>query len=367
MHRRRFFKQAAIVGGALISAPLMESCSQLPTPSPLPSFASSPLPAVTTVPQAPTVSDAIPSIAPADTGITRVALVKTTDRASGVRRAVELLGINPVQGKDILLKANFNNADESPGSTHGDTLRALIESLQTMGAGRITIGDRSGMGNTRSVMERKGIFALAEELDFDVVVFDELAAEDWVFNQPPSSHWSGGFWVPKRLVEAACVVQTCNLKTHAYGGHFTISLKNAVGFAAKTVPGDAHNYMNELHNSAHQRRMIAEINTAYSPSLIVMDGIEAFVDGGPGTGTKVISELVLAGTDRIAIDAVGVAVLRMFGTTPEVSQGKIFDQQQIARAVELGLGVDSPSKIQLVTADTDSEEYARRIQEVLLA
>ena len=28
--------------------------------------------------------------------------------------------------------------------------------------------------------------------------------------------------------------------------------------------------------------MIAEISQAYTPSLIVLDGIEAFVDGGPG-------------------------------------------------------------------------------------
>jgi uncharacterized protein (DUF362 family) len=112
--------------------------------------------------------------------------------------------------------------------------------------------------------------------------------------------------------------------------------------------------------------MIAEINTAYSPALIVMDGVEAFVDGGPDSGTKVKAGVVLAGTDRIAVDAVGVAILRLFGTTREVSRGKIFEQEQIARAVELGLGVESPAKIEIVTADADSEAYAGRITELLM-
>ena len=52
---------------------------------------------------------------------------------------------------------------------------------------------------------------------------------------------------------AGGVVQTCCLKTHRYGGHFTLSLKNSVGLVAKRVPGDAYDFMRELHNSPHQR------------------------------------------------------------------------------------------------------------------
>jgi len=76
--------------------------------------------------------------------------------------------------------------------------------------------------------------------------------------------------------------------------------------------------------------------------------------------------VVLAGTDRIAIDAVGVALLRHFGTTPEVSAGPIFELEQIARAVELGLGVNVPEEIQLITDDQPSAEYANTIRDVLL-
>ncbi len=85
-----------------------------------------------------------------------IAFVKTTDRAAGVNAALDLLGINPVQDKRVFLKANFNSADPTPGSTHADTLTALVQRLQAMGVSGITVGDRSGMGNTRQVMQQQG-------------------------------------------------------------------------------------------------------------------------------------------------------------------------------------------------------------------
>jgi uncharacterized protein (DUF362 family) len=120
--------------------------------------------------------------------------------------------------------------------------------------------------------------------------------------------------------------------------------------------------MNELHSSKYQREMIAEINTAYKTDLIVMDGVEAFVDGGPHVGTRVKADVMLAGKDRVAIDAVGVAILRLLGTTPEVSRGKIFEQDQIKRASELGVGVKSAREIEVVTGDKESEDFAEKVR-----
>lgn len=298
--------------------------------------------------------------------MTRVAFVKTQDRRAGVKKALELLQIEGMNGKELFLKPNWNSAHAAPGSTHNDILSALVHALQEMGAGLITVGDRSGMGDTRRVMEQKGVFDLANELGFDTVVFDELDASGWQMIELEGSHWQRGFAVARPVLEADGVIQTCCLKTHRFGGHFTMSLKNSVGLVAKWIPGESYNYMSELHSSPHQRKMIAEINSAYRPDLVVLDGVEALVDGGPDTGKKVDAQVILAGTDRVAIDAVGVAILRYFGTTPAVSQGTVFQQEQIARAVALGLGVDAPEKIELITDDPDSAAYAEEIRQVLL-
>jgi uncharacterized protein (DUF362 family) len=294
--------------------------------------------------------------------MTKVALVSTKDRGKGVSQSIDLLELKSFRDKSVVLKPNFNTADPAPGSTHNDTLRSLILALQQMGAKQITLAERSGPGDsTGMVMEKKGIFQLAQELGFSVLNLEEMGPEGWSKIEPRESHWSQGFHFPRIYLEAESIVQTCCLKTHAYGGHFTLSLKNAVGL----VPLAAYPYMRELHSSSYQRQMIAEINTAYSPDLVVLDGVEAFVDGGPDRGTKVEARVMLAGTDRIAIDAVGVAILRLLGTTLEVSRGPIFEQEQIARAADLGLGISSPKQIQLVTGDAKSEAFAVRIRDIL--
>jgi uncharacterized protein (DUF362 family) len=301
--------------------------------------------------------------------MTQISFVNTTDRTAGTRQAIDLLKINPVKGKKVVLKPNFNTADPAPGSTHYDTLHALISALKAMGATQITVAERSGPGpSTHDNMEKKGIYRMAKELGFNVLDMQAMPKDDWVLVKPRDSHWKDGFLFPKIYKEAESIVTTCCLKTHQFGGHFTLSLKVAVGMVPGGLgpPGTgAYPYMNELHSSPHQRQLIAEINTAYSPDLIVLDGVEAFVDGGPHIGTRKNADVILAGTDRIAIDAVGVAILRSLGTTPEVSKGKIFEQDQIKRAVELGLGVKSADQIEIVTGDKDSEAYAQKIRAIL--
>ncbi len=292
---------------------------------------------------------------------TKVAVVKTGDRREGVRRSIELLGINPAAGKSVLLKPNFNTADFFPGSTHPDTLRELVWALQDMDAREITIGERSGPPKTAQVMEDLGVLPLAEELGVQVVNFDELSPEELVQVNPPGSHWKDGFLVPRCLQEAECVVATPCLKTHQFGGIFTMALKLAVGI----TPKEGTSFMQELHSSPHMRKMISELNVGYHPDLIVLDGMEAFVEGGPMTGTRKQASLFLAGTDRVAIDAVALAVLKKLGSTPDIMGRGIFEQEQITRAVELGLGITSPAEIELVTGDEESAAYAQKLRSIL--
>jgi uncharacterized protein (DUF362 family) len=183
--------------------------------------------------------------------------------------------------------------------------------------------------------------------------------------QVAGSHWRRGFALARPALDADGIVQACCLKTHRFGGHFSLSLKNLVGLVAARIPGERYRYMIELHLSRHQRRMIAEINAACRTDLIVVDGVDAFVSGGPNRGKLADAQVILAGTDRIAVDAVGVAILRHLGTTPRVGRGPIFGLEQIARAVELDLGVHGPGEIELVGADTESEDFAVQIRAVL--
>ena len=288
-----------------------------------------------------------------------VSFVTTPDRDAGIPAAVSLLNIDTVLGKRVLLKPNFNTADPFPGSTHNDTLASLITLLRKMGAHAVTVGDRSGPAETSEVIRGKEVDRLCSDHGAGLLNFEDLPHDQWTRVRPEGCHWRVGFDIARPVLEAGAVVTTCCLKTHGYGAIFTMSLKVSVGMVHR------HN-MEELHSSSlSMRKMIAEINQAYAPALIVLDGIEAFTDQGPMTGTRKRANVILAGTDRVAIDAVGLALLKSLGSNKAIMGKKIFEQEQIARAVELGLGTTGPDNIEIVTGDNKSAQYADRIRKIL--
>ena len=290
--------------------------------------------------------------------MTKIVVVSTKDSTYGVNKSLELLGINPVVDKNVIFKPNFNTADPPPASSSMETVKQIILKLKEMGAKSITLAERSGPSSTDDSFNKLGVTELAKELNFKLINLEELTKEQLVLKNPVDNHWKKGFQIPKIYEDAECIIETCCLKTHMYGGHFTLSLKNAVALVPKS-------FMRELHSSNYQREMIAEINTAYKPDLIILDGIISFIDDGPMEGTRKEANVFIAGTDKIAIDAVGVAILRILGTTPEVSKGPIFEQTQIRRAVELGIGISSPVEIEFITDSKKAETLVEQIKEKL--
>jgi uncharacterized protein (DUF362 family) len=294
---------------------------------------------------------------------TTVYLSAARDRAEALGRLLSAVDLSGIRGQPVTVKANYNSADPFPASTHPDTLAAIVRAVQAAGATAVTLAERSGMGTTRRVLEERGVVRLAASLGFRAVPLDGTGHDGWTKVKEPGLHWQDGFWISREVTAAGCVVQTCCCKTHRYGGHFTLSLKNSVGLVARKVPGDPHDYMQELHTSPHQRRMIAEINRFYPVTLVILDATEAFASGGPDRGRVVTPGVILAGSDRVAMDCAGVALLRSFGSTPEVMQGRIRDLEQIARAEELGVGTSDPSRIRLEPLDPAAEGIADEIRE----
>ncbi len=288
----------------------------------------------------------------------RVALVRTSDRKAGVSAALKLLDLKAVKGKKVVIKPNFNSADEAPGSTHNDTLAQLVTEMHDLGARGVTLGESSGPPQTRGVMEKKGTFDLARDHRFDIVDYEQLTDRDWVTFPAAGTHWPEGFSLPRLVVDAEYNVSTCCLKTHGFGGVFTMSLKLSVGLTPKTI-------RRTMHQSPDMRRMIAELNTGYRPELIVLDGVSAFTDGGPSRGELKAGNVMIAGHDRVAVDAVGVAMLKSLGANQAIMGRKIFEQEQIAHAVALRLGVSSPDAIDIVTGDAESKALAGALTGIL--
>jgi uncharacterized protein (DUF362 family) len=295
-----------------------------------------------------------------------LAVVKNPDREGAIKTAFELLGAMDFKGRDIYLKGNFNSADGFPATTHPQTLYFVSRQLRARNCGKLTLVERSGMGSTREIWNRLGIYGLAKELDISLIALEDLKPDQWARVELAGSHWQKGIEVPRFLSEEASIVQISNLKTHRFGGQFSASLKNSIGLIAKHSsfePG--HNYMAELHGSPDQRRMIAEANQFYSPELILMDAMAVFVDGGPESGDLAYPGVILASRNRVAMDAAGLALLRSQNAKAPLSRIPIFEQEQVKRAVELDLGVKSSKEISMLASDAESMQLARQLEAIM--
>ncbi len=296
-----------------------------------------------------------------------VFLIKTNERYSGINELMEQFNLSEFQGDKVAIKANFNSADPFPASTHIDTLTTIIKKLKEAEVEEIILAERSGMGNTNDVLERMGVFKLAEELKFRAIALDKEDKKEWVKIERDETHWIKGFYISRLFLETKRVIQTCCLKTHRFGGHFTLSLKNSVGLVAKRLPRGLYNYMAELHMSPYQRQMIAEINRYYHVDLVIMDAVKAFISKGPEQGELAQPNLILASSDRVALDAVGVAILRNYGVKTDISKGKIFELDQIKRATQIGVGAQSADEIELISLNDDAEADLKNIERMLAA
>jgi len=271
----------------------------------------------------------------------RVVVAREPDRARAVAACLDALEFRACEGRDVALKANFNSDDAFPASTHPDTLAALIAALGARRAGAVTLAERSGMGDTRSVLERTGAAEVVRRAGGRVIVLDEVGRPAWESFR--AEHWPSGFHLARLL---------------------TLALKNSIGLVAKRRPGDSHDYMQDLHRSPHQRSMIAEANLAWRPALNVMDALEAFVDGGPEAGTRAAPGVFLASDDRCALDAAAIALLRQHGMKGPAASGPIARTDQLARALALGIGA-APNTVDVVPASRAAGDVAKRLADAL--
>lgn len=242
------------------------------------------------------------------------------------------------KGDVVFLKPNFNTADPPPASTDIEFLKIIVELIYSFGAKLVMIGDSSTMTlNTRKVMERKGIFDLLEmETPPRIYVLEE---EEWSEKEIPMARYLKRVKISSLLERADKLIFLPCLKTHKYA-QFTGSLKLSVGLMEpKQRIG--------LHLSNIQEK-IAELNTLVKPTLIIMDARKCFINKGPSSGEVREPNLILASTDRVAIDVEGIKIIQEFkgnslaGVNP-------WELPQIKRAVELKIGSIDETNYEIMT------------------
>lgn len=268
----------------------------------------------------------------------KVALVKEADRALAVRWALALLG-EPleglVSGKEVLIKVNLAvAAPPQVGATCDPELAlALARECREAGARGVAFADGSAVP-MEEVLALNPIRELAQAegfafLDLDksphllVPLKDGLAVDGYILAEP--------------VLKAEVLIDLAKLKTHG-GAGVTLSMKNLMGciLGGGTYRAGRYEWADysdrlKIHTTGFQEALV-DLNRLIHPHLFVIDGIMAQEGNSPFQGELVEMGILIAGLDRVAVDATGA---RSMGIDPDAVG-------HIRLAAELGLGDPHP-------------------------
>lgn len=251
-------------------------------------------------------------------------------------RAAETLA---VKGKKVLVKPNVVSGTPAPTTTSAEVVRAVCAWLKKQGAATVWVGDMSAvmtMGTSRS-MKDSGIEAAARQAGATPVYFEEHA---WVNVKLPGARYIKEVPISEFVANADLVINLPVIKSHRWAT-YSVCLKNFVG----ATHGRYRPYMVD---SDHWEEVIAELNLAYRPALNLADGTKVMYSGGPWRGDEAPLGLVVAGYDRVACDAVAVALMKTFAKTHErIADRGVWQQRQLRHAREIGLSTAGPDSLDL--------------------
>lgn len=328
------------------------------------------------------------------TEVPRVALVKSDNRRGAVAQALDLVrdDLRRVARPEVLLKPNLVSHRRPLPSTHPDALSATLDALFSAGAERATIAE--GASDARAGFEALG---LRREVEGRPVRFFDINKDESDWDEIALAAVDGAplpARVSRTVAGAECRVSLALLKTHV-NVILTMSLKNmlssvhpsdrvrmhgyrggngSTGWKRPVVAflkgdnlavnlltraqGRVRNGINRLTGklgdesgrrlSAADRgflrsvvalnRNLVALTAAVRPHVSVLDGFVAMHREGPRHGTPIRLGLAVAGTDPVAVDAVGAAAMG-------------FDPMRIGYlrlAHEAGLGVADLDRIEIV-------------------
>lgn len=257
-----------------------------------------------------------------------------------VQEVLSLLPLFSLKGKTVLVKPNANTADPYPGSTDPLFLDVILKTLRTYGPKDIIVGEKSMTTlDTTEVMKEMGMYQVIMDNHLSFVDFDSC---DWMpFLHREMKTWGRGISLPDILRKVDVIITLPICKTH-WTALFTMALKGQVGF---TADRDRARLPHGLGKDWLFGQMIAEISLGVKANYIIMDARTSFVTEGPNIGTKKSAELVVASDDMIANDVVGLAILKILGSTEKMMSCPVWRQPQIVHAVRLGIGTKNTDEI----------------------
>jgi len=280
--------------------------------------------------------------------LSRVAVIKGLDPIETTVKALNVVksDLDAVLSseKPILIKPNYITAQHpSTGvTTDARVVEGVVKFLKEQGKDNIVVGEGSGWADTFEAFKVAGIDKISEKWKVKLI---DLNKDVFVEVYPPNPLALTRVKVAKTALESV-IISVPKLKLHRLAT-VTLGIKNMMGALASK--GSMHN--GRLHAN------IADLASILKPSLTVIDGIIAG-EGHETSGNPVEMDIVIAGTDPVAVDAVGAAVM---GISPT-------EVKHLVLAEKKGLGTCRLENIEVIGEPTEKvrRKFRRSISSKIL-
>jgi len=229
-------------------------------------------------------------------------------------------------GDRVVLKPNYvePRMPETGVTTDPRIIEAVVEWLQELGIRDITIAEG---GDTAEKTDRAfrmvGLPEMAERRGVRLLnVFRDQRVEVDI----PGASSLHRVGLSRTILEADCLIDLPKLKCHCMAG-VTLGIKNLMG---AVIPNKVM-----MHRQLHDR--LADLALVLRPRLCLIDGLVGSA-GHETAGTPVKSDLVIAGRDVVATDAVGCLAMQV----------DPLEIRHLRLCAERGLGELRPESIKVV-------------------
>jgi len=235
--------------------------------------------------------------------MSQVAKVAFTNYEQSVAKALDLIGAGArlPQKSLIILKPILTNSSPPPVTTSVQAVEAVYRYCRAHTGAEILIGEGTGSGRTPEVLAALGYTDFAQREGLRLIDFNEVETVE--LQNPEALQWKS-FHLPKIALEAF-LISIPVLKDHSFT-KTTIAMKNMFGLASARHYAGAWNKA-KLHLPSTDDSVV-DVCLYKRPDLSVVDASVALT-GGHLSGRKKAVNLILAGFDPVAVDAVGSQLL----------------------------------------------------------
>jgi uncharacterized protein (DUF362 family) len=257
-----------------------------------------------------------------------VAIAHGSDPLAMVRQALDLIDAAQIVAPTdrIVLKPNYVEPmmPDTGVTTDPRVIEGVIAWLQDLGAADITVAESTWeRSRTQRAFEMVELPEMAERRGVKLL---NLYDDDHVDVTIPDSLSLHRVRLPRTLLEADCLVTIPKLKCHSMS-YVTLGVKNLMGavFPDKDL----------MHRDLPKR--LRDLATVLRAKLTVIDGIIGS-ERHETSGSPVETNVIIAGADPIATDAIGAQIMQIDPTRVD----------HLRLCAEAGLGEYRPDRITLL-------------------